>query len=140
MAAAHDVLFSIHYCRLVQTYSWTITFVERILHVNGILFLNDSLTTNSLSQMEALQPSIERIDALLNSPTETQHLEFKEARTQFEHSRLREYCVALANEGGGHLLLGITDAPPRSVVGTQAFRDPVSTAERLHQGPMPHEP
>ena len=82
---------------------------------------------------DARPPSIEQINAWRNAPSETQHLEFKAARTQFEHSRLREYCVALANEGGGHLLLGIADAPPRSVVGTQAFRDPVSTADRLYQ-------
>jgi predicted HTH transcriptional regulator len=62
---------------------------------------------------DALPSSIEQIDAWRNAPSETQHLEFKEARTQFEHSQLREYRVAFANEGGGHLLLGITDAPPR---------------------------
>ena len=31
------------------------------------------------------------------------------------------YCVALANEKGGHLILGVTDKPPRKVVGTNAF-------------------
>ena len=29
--------------------------------------------------------------------------------------------MAIANEGGGKLLLGITDKPPRQIVGTQAF-------------------
>ena len=81
---------------------------------------------------DALPPWVERVDTWRCAPGETQRLEFKEARNQFEYSRLREYCVALANEGGGHLLLGITDTPPRSVVGTQAFRDPISTAERLY--------
>jgi len=41
--------------------------------------------------------------------------------------------VALANEGGGHLLLGVADKPPRPVVGTQAFNDPVAMAEKLFQ-------
>lgn len=47
------------------------------------------------------------------------------------HHKLYEYCVALANEGGGHLLLGVADKPPRLVVGTQAFNDPVAMAEKL---------
>lgn len=81
----------------------------------------------------ALAPSLERVDAWRLAPSETQHLEFKEARTQFDLRRLREYCVALANEGGGHLLFGVTDIRPRAVVGTQAFPDTVGTAERLYQ-------
>lgn len=78
--------------------------------------------------------SIEQIDAWRGCASETQHLEFKEAHTQFEMAKLREYCVALANEGGGHLLLGIADKPPRPVVGTHAFRNVVMTAERLYDG------
>lgn len=39
----------------------------------------------------------------------------------------------MANEGGGRLLLGISDKPPRAVVGTQAFRDPVTMAEKFFQ-------
>jgi hypothetical protein len=34
---------------------------------------------------------------------------------------LLRYCVAIANEGGGKLILGICDEKPRRVVGTQAF-------------------
>src|SRR3954471_5809112 len=82
---------------------------------------------------DALAPSIERIDAWRLAPSETQHLEFKEARTQFDEYKLRQYCVALANEGGGHLLLGIADQRPRSVVGTRPFRDVIEIAERLHR-------
>lgn len=41
--------------------------------------------------------------------------------------------MALANEGGGHLLLGVTDKPPRPVVGTQSFNDPIAMAEKLFQ-------
>ncbi|MGC8508861.1 MAG: ATP-binding protein [Thiomonas sp.] len=44
-----------------------------------------------------------------------------------------QYCVALANEGGGILLLGIADKPPRPVVGSQAFPDTVKTAQDLFQ-------
>lgn len=80
-----------------------------------------------------LTTSVEQIDSWCRSAPESQHLEFKEARAQLGMARLHEYCVALANEGGGHLLLGITDKRPRAVVGTQAFRDTVLTAQRLHE-------
>lgn len=75
----------------------------------------------------------QQIDLWRQSPTEHQRLEFKEAKAQFDTRKLHEYCVALANEGGGVLLLGVADKAPRPVVGTQAFPDPVSTSERLFQ-------
>ena len=56
-------------------------------------------------------------------PREDEHLEFKEARNSFDREKALEYCCALANEGGGKLVLGISDKPPRQVVGSQAFRD-----------------
>ena len=75
----------------------------------------------------------EQIDLWRQSPSEHQRLEFKEAKVQFDNHRLYQYCVALANEGGGHLVLGVADKPPRPVVGTQAFRDPAAMTERLFQ-------
>jgi predicted HTH transcriptional regulator len=74
-----------------------------------------------------------QIDLWRTAPSEHQRLEFKEAKTQFDNRRLYRYCVALANEGGGHLILGIGDKPPRPVVGTAAFRDQVEMAEKLFQ-------
>lgn len=41
--------------------------------------------------------------------------------------------MAIANEGGGSLILGATDTPPRRVVGTHAYPDRVATAERIFQ-------
>ena len=76
---------------------------------------------------------IAQIDLWRQAPSEHQRLEFKEAKTQFDNKRLYRYCVALANEGGGHLLLGIADNPPRPVVGTKAVNDPVGMAEKLFQ-------
>jgi len=73
----------------------------------------------------------EQIDRWRRECSEHQRLEFKEAKTQFDNQRLYEYCVALANEGGGYLLLGIGDTPPRPVVGTAAFSDPIAMAEKL---------
>lgn len=61
-------------------------------------------------------------------------MEFKEAKFQFDGKKLCEYCVALTNEGGGHLVLGIADKPiPRPVVGTQACQNPIAEAEKLFQ-------
>ena len=74
-----------------------------------------------------------QIDLWRQAPSEHERLEFKEAKTQLDSRRLHEYCVALANEGGGLLLLGIADKPPRDVVGTHAFPDVVAAAEKLFQ-------
>lgn len=73
----------------------------------------------------------EQIDLWRQASSEHQRLEFKEAKNQFDFGRLQQYCVALANEGGGALLLGIADKPPRPVVGSQAFPDTVKTAQDL---------
>jgi predicted HTH transcriptional regulator len=72
-----------------------------------------------------------QIDMWRGSASETQNLEFKEAGNQYDTRKLCRYCVAIANEGGGHLVLGIADKPPRAVVGSQAFPDPQDTAEKL---------
>jgi len=74
-----------------------------------------------------------QIDVWRSAPSEHQHLEFKEAKVQFDFGKLCKYCVALANEGGGQLLLGIADQPPRPVVGTAAVNDAVGMAEKLFQ-------
>jgi predicted HTH transcriptional regulator len=75
--------------------------------------------------------TIEQIDLWRQVASEHPLLEFKEAKTQFDNQKLYEYCVAIANEGGGFLILGVADKPPRPVVGTQAFRAPVTMAEKL---------
>ena len=75
----------------------------------------------------------EQIDIWRSIVAENQRLEFKEAKTQFDNSKLYKYCVALANEGGGHLVLGIADKPPRPVVGTEAFNNPMGMEEKLFE-------
>lgn len=52
---------------------------------------------------------------------EDEHLEFKEAKNNFHFEKLVKYCAALANEGGGKMILGVTDVRPRHVVGSTAF-------------------
>ena len=80
--------------------------------------------------------TIPQIDALLTVRSEDEHLEFKEAANNFHFEELVDYCVALANEGGGRMLLGITDKMPRRVAGTKAFEVPerklAGIYERLH--------
>lgn len=52
---------------------------------------------------------------------ENETIEFKEAKNQIDSKRLGQYCSALANEGGGKLILGVTNNKPRTVVGSEAF-------------------
>jgi len=66
----------------------------------------------------------------MTKPSEDEHLEFKEAKSCYDSGKLTKYCAALANEGGGKMVLGVTDKPPRQVVGSQAF----STLERTKAG------
>jgi ATP-dependent DNA helicase RecG len=68
----------------------------------------------------------------LNAPEGTR-LEFKTAKNNFHFEELVKYCVALANEGGGKIILGVSDARPRQVVGTTAFEEPGRTEAGLFQ-------
>ena len=72
----------------------------------------------------------ETIDELLNTP-EGEHYEFKEAKNRFDFQEALKYCCALANCGGGKLVLGITDKRPRKVVGSAAFDQPERTRNGL---------
>jgi len=75
------------------------------------------------------------LDKLLASK-EGEHIEFKEAKKNFHSEALVKYCAALANEGGGDIILGVTDKRPRKIVGSQAFKQPERTRsgliEQLH--------
>lgn len=75
----------------------------------------------------------DQINLWRSSASETQNLEFKEARSQYDTRKLCRYCVAIANEGGGHLVMGVADKPPRAVVGSEAFPDTQDIAEKLFQ-------
>lgn len=74
----------------------------------------------------------EQLQVWLQSPEGSQ-LEFKSATSGFHFERLVDYCVAIANEGGGKIILGVTDRRPRQVVGTAAFAEPGRTEAGLHQ-------
>jgi len=79
--------------------------------------------------------TVDQLENILSSK-EGEHLEFKEARKGFHFETLVKYCAALANKGGGKIVLGVTDNRPRSVVGSQAFKQPERTRsgliEQLH--------
>ena len=70
------------------------------------------------------------IDELLNAK-EGEHYQFKEAKRRFDSDEATQICCALANCGGGMLVLGITDKRPRKVVGSEAFDQPERTRKGL---------
>jgi ATP-dependent DNA helicase RecG len=76
------------------------------------------------------------LEKLLAVRSEDEHVEFKEAKSRFDFELLVAYCVALANEGGGRMVLGVSDKLPRKVVGSHAFEPPEKTVagifERIH--------
>jgi ATP-dependent DNA helicase RecG len=80
--------------------------------------------------------TLEQLEQWLLAPSEDEHLEFKEAKNDYDFEKLVGYCVALANEGGGYMVLGVSYKRPRRVVGTKAFDVPARTVagiyERLH--------
>jgi len=70
------------------------------------------------------------IHELLNAP-EGDHIEFKEAKNKYGFEEAAKYCCALANCGGGKLVLGISDKRPRKIVGSNAFTQPERTRKGL---------
>jgi len=63
------------------------------------------------------------LQEILNAK-EGHHFEFKEAKNKFGTKEAAEYLCAIANHGGGRLVLGVTDKRPRKVVGSNAFAQP----------------
>lgn len=73
--------------------------------------------------------SPEDIDDILRDRSEGEVLEFKEAKANFDARDRSDYCAAIANRGGGKLLLGVRN--DRVVVGTSVY---VGTAHTIpHQ-------
>lgn len=71
----------------------------------------------------------------LSLAVETEWIEFKAAENNFEFDKLGKYFSALSNEANlqnkdsGWLILGVTDKPPRQIVGTNYKSDPRSLDE-----------
>ena len=74
--------------------------------------------------------------SLLLADKESEHLEFKEAKDSFNFENGRHsllgYCIALANEGGGKLILGVDDNFPRNIVGTKAYGNVDKLGDQLY--------
>ena len=65
--------------------------------------------------------TLEDLERWISAPSETEVLEFKAATQQYDKDKLVKYCAAIANEKGGYLLLGVSDAKPRKITNSQAF-------------------
>ena len=72
----------------------------------------------------------ETIEDLLNAK-EGENYQFKEWKTKDDLKEAARICCALANCGGGKLVLGVTDKRPRKVVGSTAFPQPERTRADL---------
>jgi ATP-dependent DNA helicase RecG len=75
----------------------------------------------------------EQVDLWRQSPSEHQRLEFKEAKEQYDFKKMCRYCVAIANEGGGFMVLGVADRPPWRVVGTNSCPDAIGQVQKLFE-------
>jgi ATP-dependent DNA helicase RecG len=75
--------------------------------------------------------TLDALENWLQNSHENEHLDFKEAKNQYDFTKLLKYCVAFANEQGGYLALGISDEKPRKIVGTHAFQNIGDTKSQI---------
>lgn len=79
-----------------------------------------------------------RLNELMELPTETEWVEFKEAKNNFDFDDLGRYFSALCNEANlngqpiGWLIFGVTNRPPRKIVGSN-YRHQKPGLEKLKQ-------
>jgi ATP-dependent DNA helicase RecG len=65
-----------------------------------------------------------KLQEFMNLPSETEWLEFKEAKSNFDFDDLGRYFSALSNEANlkrqpaGWLIFGVTNKPPRQLCGS----------------------
>ena len=95
-------------------------------HGNGHHGCSDSI------ELDMTAADLTTIDELIRA-CEDEQCEFKAARSHFDFSKLADYCAALSNEGGGILVLGLSDSVPRHALGTQAFRSLQKTVADVTQ-------
>lgn len=67
----------------------------------------------------------------ISLPSETNNIEFKAATKSFDDDKLYKYCVAIANCGGGCLILGVTDKKPRLICGTEWPSDIINKQSQI---------
>lgn len=78
-----------------------------------------------------MNTTIAELEQWMKTPREGQDLEFKEAKNKYDIEKLYGYCVAIANEGGGKFILGVSDRLPRQVVGSKAFPNIDKVAQKI---------
>lgn len=82
---------------------------------------------------------IEILHNLIALPTETEWVEFKEAQTTFDFELIGRYVSALSNEANlnnkpeGWLIFGVTDKPPRKIVGSHFYETPPGLDRLKHK-------
>lgn len=74
--------------------------------------------------------TLEELQALLKEP-ESASLECKEAKGNYPVNKLCKHCCAVANSGGGNIVLGVASTVPRRVVGTEACANPKDAERRI---------
>ncbi len=80
----------------------------------------------------ATKTTLAQIESWRSIPLENENIEFKRASEQFKDGDLMRYCVALSNEGGGNLIMGMEDKPlPRPISGTNAYSNTSLIAKKI---------
>lgn len=74
----------------------------------------------------------ERLQQIL-AGLEGEHFEFKVWKTKDDFDGLTKYACALANEGGGRIVLGVADQRPRKIVSTQVWPQIEVTRKSLNR-------
>jgi len=80
-----------------------------------------------------------KLQDMRHLPAETEWVEFKKARNNFNEALLGEYFSALSNEANlkkkphGWLILGVEDLPPHNIVGTNWHRGNRASLDELKQ-------
>lgn len=74
----------------------------------------------------------QRLQRILDG-LEGENCEFKEWKTRDDFDALTKYACALANQGGGCIVLGVSDQRPRRIVGTQVWPQIEVTRKSLNQ-------
>ena len=92
--------------------------------------------------------TIEELEQWMQAPTESEGLEFKAARSGYDGGKLLDYCVAIANEGRGKFILGVTvtveiytdrlevSNPGRPIIPPDRFADEYQSRNERLAGPM----
>lgn len=89
--------------------------------------------------MYSQEQLIEKLTQFRQMPCETEWLEFKEAKSDFNFNSLGEYFSALSNEANlkqqhsAWLIFGIKDQPPRNIVSTYYRTNPLKLHGLKHE-------